>query len=145
MEMFIPLLIGIIFALVISRWAYKKESTKSRKQIGAILGAVIGFSAPLITASFIMAPNVTPKTHDEMVMAKLTNSLDGCQLDMKQEVKKLMNDPDSFKCIETNVIKLKDDYVLIMQFTGKNQLGGTVKNVAKAEYDSDGKFVKFIE
>lgn len=145
MGMFIPLLIGIIFAFVISRWAYKKESTKSRKLIGAILGAVIGFFAPLIIASFIMAPDATPKTHDEMVMAKLTNSLDGCQLDMKQEVKKLMNDPDSFKCIETNVIKRKDDYVLIMQYTGKNQLGGTVKNVAKAEYDSDGKFVKFIE
>ena len=145
METLIPLLIGIVLAFLIARWAYKKESKKSRKLVGSILGAVIGLFLPLIVASFIFAPDAEPKTHDEIVMAKLSNSLDGCQQDMKQGVKKSMNDPDSFKCIETNIIKRKDDYVLIMQFTGKNQLGGTEKHVAKAEYNSDGKFVKFIE
>ncbi len=60
-------------------------------------------------------------------MAKLTRSLDGCPLDMKDRVKESMNDPDSFECIETNVIRRKDDYVMIMQFRGKNQLGEWLK------------------
>lgn len=145
MELLIPLIIGIVLAFIFARFAYRKESTKFRKIIGAFLAAIIGLFIPLIIAASIMAPKQEPKTKEEQVMARLSNSLDGCPLDMKKEVKKLMNDPDSFKCVETNIIKRKDDYVLIMTFQGKNQFGGVVKNVAKAEYNSDGKFVKFID
>jgi hypothetical protein len=144
MEMFLPLILGMLLAVFIGRWAYKKEKTKSRKIIGSLLGAVVGFFAPLIIAAFVIAPPEKEKTKEELIMAKLTRSLDGCFLDMKDRVKESMNDPDSFECIETNVVRRKDDYVLIMQFRGKNQFGGIVKNVAKAEYDSDGKFLKFI-
>jgi len=145
MEIIAPLIIGVILAYMLARFAYRKESTKPRKIIGAIFGAALGFFAPLFVTAFIVAPESEPKSKEELVMTRLINSLDGCQPDMKKEVKKLMNDPDSFKCVETNIIKRKDDYVLIMTFQGKNQFGGIVKNVAKAEYNSDGKFVKFIE
>jgi len=145
MEFLIPLVIGVILAFIFAKFAYKKESTKLRKISGAFLAAIIGFFTPLIITAFIMAPEQEPKTKEELVMSRLSNSLDGCQLDMKREVKKLMNDPDSFKCIETNIIKRKNDYVLIMTFQGKNQFGGVVKNVAKAEYNSDGKFVRLVD
>ena len=97
-------------------------------------------SRPDFLATFVLKE----KTKEELVMAKLTRSVDGCPLDMKDRVKESMNDPDSFECIETNVIRRKDDYVMIMQFRGKNPLGGMVKNVAKAEYDSEGNFARFI-
>ncbi|MFQ6264558.1 hypothetical protein V7O33_22825 [Escherichia coli] len=144
MEMFLPLILGLLLAVFIGRLAYKKEKTKPRKIMAALLGAVFGFFAPLIIAAFVMTPPEKEKTKEELVMAKLTRSLDGCPLDMKDRVKESMNDPDSFECIETNVIRRKDDYVMIMQFRGKNQLGGMVKNVAKAEYDSEGNFARFI-
>ena len=101
MEMFLPLILGLLLAVFIGRWAYKKEKTKP---MAALLGAVFGFFAPLIIAAFVMTPPEKEKTKEELVMAKLTRSLDGCPLDMKDRVKESMNDPDSFECIETNVI-----------------------------------------
>lgn len=144
MDVILPLIIGLLLAIVIARWAYKKEKTKPRKLISAFLGAAIGFFAPLIIAAFLTAPETKTKTKEELVKEKFTSSLDGCPQDMKDRVKKLMNDPDSFECIETKVISRKDGYVLIMQFRGKNELGGKVKNVAKAEYNAEGEFSTFI-
>jgi len=144
MEVILPLIIGLLLAFLIARWAYKKEKTKPRKLISAFFGAVMGFFAPLIVAAFLTAPETKTKTKDELIKEKFTSSLDGCPQDMKQRVKKLMNDPNSFECIETNVISRKDGYVLIMQFRGKNEFGGVVKNVAKAEYDAEGEFSTFV-
>ncbi|RJT26924.1 hypothetical protein [Buttiauxella izardii] len=145
MEYLIPLIIGVTLSFLLARWAYRKESTKSRKITGAILFSLFGFFVPFIISAFVMSPPQQEKTQEELVMARLSNSVDGCPLDLKKRVKEAMNEPASFSCIETNVIQRKDDYVLMMQFRGKNQFGSMVKQVSKAEYDSDGKFVQFIK
>lgn len=144
MEYISPLIAGIFLAYFLARWAYKNESTKFRKISLSIVSSIFGLLIPFIVMAFIVAKD-EPQKKDDAVIARLSSYPDGCPLDMKREIKKLMNYPDSFKCIETNLIKRKDDYVLIMQFSGKNQFGEAVNNVAKAEYNSDGKFIKFID
>lgn len=118
MEMFLPLILGLLLAVFIGRWAYKKKRP-SPENNGCSSRCCFWILRTTDNRSVCYDSPEKEKTKEELVMAKLTRSLDGCPLDMKDRVKESMNDPDSFECIETNVIRRKDDYVMIMQFRGK--------------------------
>lgn len=53
---------------------------------------------------------------------------DGSHQELKDYVKRNMNDPSSFEHVETKFILKKDYVVLMMSFRGKNAFGGVVIN-----------------
>lgn len=63
---------------------------------------------------------------------------DGSHIKLTREIKKGMNDPDSFKHIETRFKDLGNEIVVHESFRGKNAFGGLVINKVIATVDIDG-------
>jgi hypothetical protein len=70
---------------------------------------------------------------------------DGSHNEFVKLVKGVMNDPSSFTHYETKYIDQGDRLQVFMEFGGKNAFGGMVRNVKKAEFTLDGKFIREIE
>lgn len=69
---------------------------------------------------------------------------DGSHRGLERVIKKTMNDPDSYKHVET-VYWDKGDYLIVKTtFRGKNAFGGVVKNWVKAKADLDGNIIQII-
>lgn len=63
---------------------------------------------------------------------------DGHSRQMNELIKTHLNDPDSFKARETRIAPEVDGtHVLFVEFTAKNALGGTVRNIATGMIDHD--------
>ena len=63
---------------------------------------------------------------------------DGSHIKLTREIKKGMNDPDSFDHIETRFKDLGNEIVVHESFRGKNAFGGLVINKVIATVDIDG-------
>ena len=63
---------------------------------------------------------------------------DGSHIKLTREIKKGMNDPDSFDHIETSFKDLGNEIVIHESFRGKNSFGGLVINKVIATVDIDG-------
>ena len=63
---------------------------------------------------------------------------DGSHIKLTREIKKGMNDPDSFDHIETRFKDLGNEIVIHESFRGKNSFGGLVINKVIATVDIDG-------
>lgn len=72
----------------------------------------------------------------------LFSKWDGSNIDLELYVKDHMNDPDSFKHIETRFKDLGDYIMVSMEFTGKNAFGGTVRNKVYAKMNIDGSIIE---
>ena len=57
---------------------------------------------------------------------------------LTREIKKTMNDPESFDHIETRFKDLGNEIVIHESFRGKNSFGGLVVNKVVATVDIDG-------
>lgn len=69
---------------------------------------------------------------------------DGSHRALEEIIKKSMNDPDSYKHVET---KYGDygDYILVeTTFRGKNAFGGVVKNWVRAKFTLDGDLIEIV-
>lgn len=70
---------------------------------------------------------------------------DGSHVNLARAVKNAMNDPKSFKHVET-MFADKGDYILVyMKFRGSNAFGATVLNEITAKVDVDGNILEVIE
>lgn len=63
---------------------------------------------------------------------------DGSHIKLTREIKKGMNDPDSFEHIETRFKDIGNEIVVQESFRGKNAFGGMVINKVIATVDIDG-------
>ncbi len=76
---------------------------------------------------------------------KAMSPWDGSHYELTKIIKKSMNDPDSYKHVETDVWDMKTHVVVRTKFRGKNAFGGVVTNWVKAKCELDGKLIETIE
>jgi hypothetical protein len=70
---------------------------------------------------------------------------DGSHRGVERHIKKVMNDPDSYKHDETRYIDNGDHLIIIASFRGKNAFGGVVRNTIRAKVDLQGNVLQIIE
>jgi hypothetical protein len=70
---------------------------------------------------------------------------DGSHRNLEKLIKKNMNDPSSYKHVETRYWDMGDHLIVITKFRGKNAFGAVVVNWVKAKVDLYGNIVSVIE
>ena len=70
---------------------------------------------------------------------------DGSHRGLEGYVKDHMNDPDSYKHVETEYWDRKDHLIVKTTFRGKNAFGGTVTNTIMAKVDMNGNVIEIIK
>jgi len=69
---------------------------------------------------------------------------DGSHRALEKIIKESMNDPDSYKHVETKYAD-KGDYILVVtKFRGTNKFGGVVTNTMRAKFTVDGKLIEIV-
>lgn len=70
---------------------------------------------------------------------------DGSHRNLERVIKKLMNDPDSYKHRKTVYWDMNDHLIVMTTFQGKNAFGGVVTNTVKAKVSLDGEVLEIID
>ena len=70
---------------------------------------------------------------------------DGSHRGLTKAIKASMNDPDSYKHVETVYWDREDHLVVKTTFRGKNAFGGVVANWVKAKVDLNGSVLAIVE
>ena len=122
----------------------KKISTHIFSAISVCFFIFIAFGSGVDTDSTKNADG-TPKTKREIQLEKQFSAWDGSHSTLTELIKNAMNDPDSYKHIETKYWDMKDYIVVRTVYSGKNAFGGRVKNFVKAKFDNDGDLLEIIE
>lgn len=87
----------------------------------------------------------SPKTERQIQLEKQFSEWDGSHIELTKLIKKAMNDPDSYKHVETVYWDMKDHVVIRTTYSGKNAFGGRVQNWVKARADNNGNIIEVIE
>jgi hypothetical protein len=75
---------------------------------------------------------------------KQFSAWDGSHIELTREIKRNMNDPESYEHVET-VYGDRGDYLIVeTTFRGKNAFGGTVINTARARVSIDGEIIEIL-
>jgi len=69
---------------------------------------------------------------------------DGSHRNLKRVIKESMNDPDSYKHVETVYWDRGDHLIVKTTFRGKNAFGGVVKNAVTAKVSLDGQVLQVL-
>ncbi|WP_141673678.1 MULTISPECIES: hypothetical protein [unclassified Gilliamella] len=73
------------------------------------------------------------------------SSWDGSHRELEKYIKSKMNDPDSFKHVETKYIDNgSDNLIIVTSFRGKNAFGGVIVNTVTATVDLNGNIISII-
>ena len=70
---------------------------------------------------------------------------DGSHRGLEEIIKKQMNDPDSYKHVETSYSDLGDYILVKTTFRGKNKFGGVVTNWIEAKFTIDGTLIEIVD
>ena len=82
------------------------------------------------------------RTKREKMIEKAFNNWDGSHIELTKIIKATMNDPDSYKHVETKYSD-KGDYLIVKTtFRGKNAFGGVVTNWISAKCGLNGKVIE---
>lgn len=84
------------------------------------------------------------QTHEEKING-LFSSWDGSLPALNSIIRASMNDPDSFKHVDTGYWDMKDHLVVKTTFRGKNAFGGTVTGWVKAKVSLEGDVLEIME
>ena len=153
----------IVFISFLGGWLgfalWARRNKKWSWTIAAGGGFIIGcLSLGLAAAIFI--PNKTesppaPVNHmsakEQQTLAreekirKLFSAWDGSHNGLEKLIKETMNDPDSYKHVETVYWDMGNHLVVRTTFRGKNAFGGVVKNWVKAKISLNGEVMEIIE
>jgi len=79
------------------------------------------------------------------LVEKQFSAWDGSHRNLTRVIKRLLNDPDSYKHVETVYWDRGDHLIVKTTFRGKNAFGGVVLNWVKAKVDLNGDVLKIIE
>ena len=81
-------------------------------------------------------------TSEETLIKSQFSAWDGSHRNLEKYILNLMNDPDSYKHIETRYLK-KQGYILVStSFRGKNAFGAIVKQKVTARVDLSGNILE---
>jgi rubrerythrin len=69
---------------------------------------------------------------------------DGSHRALEEIIKKSMNDPDSYKHVETRYGDYGDYILVVTTFRGKNVFGGVVTNTWRAKFTIDGRLIEIV-
>ena len=99
--------------------------------IGVIISAGILFTA--------CGPSEEEKAEERRKGLHCLNAVGGANRDVLNTMKQELNDPDSFKHVETRItaVNANGEHHLTMKFRAKNSLGATVLTEAKAVVQHD--------
>lgn len=81
----------------------------------------------------------------KMQLEKLFSAWDGSHRGLETLIKKAMNDPDSYKHVETVFWDMNDHLVVRTTYRGKNAYGGVVTAWVKAKVNLEGEVLAVIE
>lgn len=84
-----------------------------------------------------------PQTREERIEAQFS-AWDGSHRNLTKAIKASMNDPDSYKHVETVYWDMGDYLQVKTTFRGKNVFGGTVTNAVTAKVDLDGNVLEIV-
>ena len=90
-------------------------------------------------------PPVTPEEARKQRIENLFSAWDGSLPKLERLIKKSMNDPDSYKHVETSYWDMNTHLVVKTTFRGKNGFGGVITSYVKAKVDLDGNVLEVIE
>lgn len=127
--------------------AFLKMKTWQKVGIGLLILAVIGTFLPKDKTSASASTVETTKdsvTIRKEFIDKAFSQWDGSQFNLVKLVKDNMNDPESFKHVETKYWDMKDKLVVLMNYRGKNAYGGVVTESVKVETDLQGNIIKVL-
>ena len=79
--------------------------------------------------------------HKKMIEEQFS-SWDGSHINLTKEIKKAMNDPDSYEHISTKYFDLGDHIKVVTEFRGTNSFGAKVKNTVIAQVGLDGHIIE---
>lgn len=88
------------------------------------------------------------KTKEELRDEKIRSEFsvwDGSHINLEKVIKKSLNDPESYKHIETSYSDNKD-YVLVKTvYSSKNGFGGVIKQSVWAKSDTNGNVIEILK
>ncbi len=70
---------------------------------------------------------------------------DGSHRELERVIKKTMNDPDSYKHVETVYAEGSDGILVKTTFRGKNAFGGVVTNWVRAKFSYSGDLIAIVD
>jgi len=112
----------------------KKEPTLRQFSIALIIVAI------LFVFLTIKCSNNEPEQIKDPIEIQFSE-WDGSHIQLTNEIKRNMNNPDSYEHIETKYM-IKDNIILVStSFRGTNVFGAVVINNAFAEVDMNGKII----
>lgn len=90
-----------------------------------------------------MANAAQQKERNEKFAANLSG-WDGSLKSLKRHTENAMHDPDSFEHIQTRFVPAGENFIVKMDFRGKNAFGALVRNSITAKVDSDGNILQIL-
>jgi hypothetical protein len=127
---------------------YEKIKKKKQQQnwfIAIIIFAIIyiiGYSEQDSQKIETSAPKTQEEIHKEQIEKSFT--WDGSHIGLTALIKKTMNDPDSYKHVETVYSDKGDHLVVKTTFRGKNKFGGVVTNWVMAKVELNGNVIEVL-
>ena len=83
------------------------------------------------------------KTREERIERQFS-IWNGSHRNLTKLIKESMNDPSSYKHVETRYADKGEHLIVVTTFRGKNSFGGVVKNSVTAKVDLDGNVISII-
>ena len=154
--------IGIFFLPLIFAWfLLKKGYSTTARALGFTwmgLTLIAGIASPSNPPS--VAPTNTniapqpkvqapppepPKSSRQENIENQFSAWDGSHRNLERYIKKIMNDPDSYKHVETRYWDMTTHLVVQTTFRGKNAFGAVIVNRIKAKVSLDGQVLEIID
>jgi hypothetical protein len=87
----------------------------------------------------------TPSDSRKQLIESQFSSWDGAHRGLTAYIKSSMNDPASYKHVDTSYSDQGDYLIVTTKFRGKNAFGGVITTFIKAKVDLDGKVLAIIK
>lgn len=126
----------------------QSEYPKDKKQLSPPSQVALATVIIIIIVAWAIWPEskkVTPELSRKERIERAFHPWDGSHPALEQYIRKNMNDPDSYKHVETKYWDNDETIVVQTTFRGKNAFGGVVTNSVKARVSLDGKVLEIIE